>query len=110
MMGLSDEGVADLLTYIVISCKKTDVENAKRLPFTPNACPPTEAVRYLLRNLTLHLPSIEENCFSTMAVHPILYRWPLALSALFLRESNDPFQFIFHLTWRQLISFCQGAR
>ncbi len=63
MMGLSDEGFAELLTAVGIPCKKTDVENAKRLPFTPNACPPTEAVCYRLMDLTLHLPTLDAELF-----------------------------------------------
>ncbi len=63
MDGLSDEGFADLLTALGIPCKKTDVENAKRLPFTPHACPSTDAVCYLLMDLTLHLPSLEAELF-----------------------------------------------
>jgi len=63
MEGLTDDAFAELLTTIGIPCRKTDVENAKRLPFTPNACPPTDTVCYLLMDLTLHLPSLEAELF-----------------------------------------------
>ena len=62
MEGLSEEFAA-LRTAIGTPCKKTDVENAKRLPLTPNACPPTDTVCYLLIDLTLHLPSLEPELF-----------------------------------------------
>jgi hypothetical protein len=61
MEGLTDESFAQLLSRLGIPCKKTDVENAKRQPFTPHGCPATDIVCYLLMDLTLHLPSLEAN-------------------------------------------------
>jgi hypothetical protein len=63
MDGLTDEGFAQLLAMLGIPCKKTDVENAKRQPFTPHGCPATDIVCYLLMDLTLHLPSLEADLF-----------------------------------------------
>jgi hypothetical protein len=44
MFGFTNVEFAEFLTYIGIPCKKTDVENGKRHPFIPHACPATEEV------------------------------------------------------------------
>ena len=59
----NDEIFAELLSVVGIPCKKTDVENAKRLPFTPYSCPPTDAVCYLLMSLSMYLPTLEAELF-----------------------------------------------
>ena len=61
MFGFTNVEFAEFLTYIGIPCKKTDVENGKRHPFVPHACPATEEVLILLFNLKLHIEHLEED-------------------------------------------------
>ncbi len=63
MFGFTNVEFAEFLTYIGIPCKKTDVENGKRHPFIPHACPATEEVLVLLLNLKLHIEHLDVELF-----------------------------------------------
>ncbi|MGV0960259.1 MAG: DNA polymerase [Limnohabitans sp.] len=54
---------AELLESMGIPCKRADVENGKKKPFQPNACPPTDNVRQLLQQLKKHFPKLKVSQF-----------------------------------------------
>lgn len=54
---------AELLDSLGIPCKRSDVENGKKKPFQPNACPPTDKVRSLLDQLKKKFPKLKQSHF-----------------------------------------------
>jgi len=58
--GRSAKDFADLLTLCGIPCTKTDVENGKKRPFTPNRVPPTVAVKQAIEDLIKVFPTLDE--------------------------------------------------
>jgi hypothetical protein len=54
---------AELLESKGIPCKRADVENGKKKPFQPNACPPTDNVRALLQQIKEHFPKLKISRF-----------------------------------------------
>jgi hypothetical protein len=63
MMGFTDQSFADFLTDVGIPCAKSDVENAKKISFTPRSCPATDEVIFLLLNVQIHLLTLEPELF-----------------------------------------------
>ena len=63
MMGFTDQSFADFLTDVGIPCSKADVENAKKIRFTPRSCPATDEVMFLLLNVQIHLLTLEPELF-----------------------------------------------
>lgn len=61
--GLSAAEFARILSEIGIPCKKTDVENGKKKPFIPNACPPTDEVERCLEALVEVFPALDVEAF-----------------------------------------------
>lgn len=54
---------AEILSSIGIPCKRSDVENGKKKPFQPNACPPTAKARTLLEQLKRYFPKLQKRRF-----------------------------------------------
>ena len=63
MMGFTDQSFAKFLTDVGIPCSKADVENAKKISFTPRSCPATDEVIFLLFNVQIHLLTLEPELF-----------------------------------------------
>lgn len=54
---------AALLESKGIPCARADVENGKKKPFQPNACPPTDKVRGMLKRLKKDFPALKSSLF-----------------------------------------------
>jgi hypothetical protein len=57
----SAQDIADLLVLCGMPCTKTDIENGKKRPFTPNRVPPTQRVKQAIVELKLFFPSLSED-------------------------------------------------
>jgi hypothetical protein len=71
LQDLSNAEFAELLSSVGIPCKRTDVENDRKLYFTPHRCPATPAVRAALKKLVAHVPTIETAAFLTTETPPV---------------------------------------
>lgn len=58
--GYSAQDIADLLILCGMPCTKTDVENGKKRPFTPNRVPPTHRVQQAIVELKFFFPTLDE--------------------------------------------------